>query len=73
MTDVAVGTRPAGRWRRQAESLRQTFLAVVEGFEAARRYERLSLMNDRELERLGITREDVAWYALYGERRPPIE
>jgi hypothetical protein len=43
---------------------------IAEGFAAAQRYERLAAMSDAELARRGLTREDLPWFAVYGERRP---
>jgi hypothetical protein len=43
---------------------------MAEGFAAARRYERLSSLSDAQLQRLGLTREDVGWFAMYGKPRP---
>jgi hypothetical protein len=50
--------------------LREARLGIAEGFAAARRYERLAILSDGELARRGLRREDVGWFALYGERRP---
>jgi hypothetical protein len=41
---------------------------MAEGFEAARRYRKLSILSDAELRQLGVTRRDLAWFAVY--RRP---
>jgi hypothetical protein len=62
---------PAARpWRRFADAVRKTGLGIAEGFAAARRYERLAVLSDGELARRGLRREDVGWFALYGEPRP---
>jgi hypothetical protein len=39
------------------------------GFAAGRRYRKLSLLSDAELRRLGVTRRDVAWFAVHGTPR----
>jgi hypothetical protein len=70
MSAIALRAPMAGGWRRLAEALRETRLAVAEGFAAARRYERLAVLSDAELARRGLSREDVGWFALYGEPRP---
>jgi hypothetical protein len=44
-------------------------LGVAEGFAAARRYRRLSILSDGELRQLGVTRQDLAWFAVYGKPR----
>ena len=76
MSDLALHHTAAARhsatgaWRQLTTTLRQAWLGLREGFEAARRYERLAASSDAELARLGITREDVPWFAMYGKRRP---
>jgi len=65
---LPVGTPTA--WRRSVDALRDLLSGIAEGFAAARRYPRLALMGGAELERRGLTRDDLAWFALYGERRP---
>jgi uncharacterized protein YjiS (DUF1127 family) len=70
MSDVALQTKGAGVVPRLATAVRQLIGAVAEGVAAARRYERLSTMRDPDLARLGITRDDLPWYALCGTRRP---
>jgi hypothetical protein len=50
--------------------MRQVWLGLADGLEAAHRYERLAASSDGELARLGITREDVPWFAMYGKGRP---
>jgi hypothetical protein len=60
----------AGAWRQFTTSLGQVWLGLRDGLEAAHRYERLAAASDAELARLGITREDVPWFAMYGKRRP---
>ena len=70
MSDIALRVPAAGAWRRFADALRETRLGIAEGFAAARRYERLAVLSDGELARRGLRREDVGWFALYGERRP---
>jgi hypothetical protein len=70
MTDIALPIPAAGAWRRFADTSRQVLLGIAAGFAAARRYERLAVLSDAELARRGLTREDVGWFALYGERRP---
>jgi len=48
----------------------EVLAAFAQGVAAAHHYERLSIMSDAELRRLGIERQDIAWFALYGEPRP---
>jgi hypothetical protein len=69
MTDIALQVPAAGAWRRFACALRETRLGIAEGFAAAHRYERLAAMSDARLAQMGLTREDVPWFAMYGERR----
>jgi hypothetical protein len=69
MNDVALRTTGHGAWRRFAEGCRQFLLAMAEGFAAARRYERLAMLSDPELRQLGVTRQDLAWFAVYGKPR----
>jgi hypothetical protein len=61
-------TAAAGGVRRLTDACRRFLLAVADGVAAARRYEKLASMSDAELARLGITREDVPWFAYSGER-----
>jgi hypothetical protein len=68
MSDVALITG-RGAWRRFAHHCRQFLLAIAEGFAAARRYRRLSTLSDAELRQLGVTRPDLAWFAVYGKPR----
>lgn len=70
MSDVAMPVTGSGAWRRSADAFRQFLLAMTEGFAAARRYERLSSLSDAQLRRLGITRQDLGWFAMYGKARP---
>jgi hypothetical protein len=42
---------------------------MAEGYAAARRYRRLSILSDAELRRRGVTRQDLAWFAVYGKPR----
>jgi hypothetical protein len=70
MTDIALQNPTTGAWRRFAHASRQALLGIAEGFAAAQRYERLAAMSDAELARRGLTREDVPWFAVFGERRP---
>jgi hypothetical protein len=70
MTDIALPVPAAGVLRRFAGASRQILRDIAAGFAAARRYERLAVLSDAELARRGLTREDVGWFALYGERRP---
>ena len=70
MTDIALQNQGAGVWRRFLHASRQALLGVAEGFMAAQRYERLAAMSDAALARRGLTREDVPWFAAFGERRP---
>lgn len=59
----------ARRWRRFADGCRQFLLGMAEGFVAARRYRRLLTLSDAELSQLGVTRNDLAWYAMSGKPR----
>jgi hypothetical protein len=70
MTDLALPVTGSSGWRRMVDSTREFLLAMAEGFAAARRYDRLSTLSDAQLARLGITREDVGWFAMYGKPRP---
>jgi hypothetical protein len=69
MSEVALQTSGRGAWRRFANGCRQFLLAVAEGFAAARRYRRLLMLSDAELRRLGVTRQDLAWFAVHGRSR----
>jgi hypothetical protein len=69
MSDVALQTTGRGAWRRFADGCRQFLLAMAEGFAAARRYRRLSILSDAELRQLGVARQDLAWFAMYGKPR----
>ena len=70
MTDLALPAKGSSGCYRTIDVIRQFLIAMAEGFAAARRYERLSSLSDSELARLGLTREDVGWFAMYGEPRP---
>jgi hypothetical protein len=70
MTDLALPVTGSSGWRRAVDTIREFVLAMAEGFAAARRYERLSSLSDAQLQRLGLTREDVGWFAMYGKPRP---
>jgi hypothetical protein len=70
MTDVALPATGSSGWRRTIDVVREFLLAMAEGFAAARRYDRLATLSDAQLARLGITREDVGWFAMYGKPRP---
>jgi hypothetical protein len=70
MTDVALPATGSSGWRRTIDAVREFLLAMAEGFAAARRYDRLSTLSDAQLSRLGIAREDVGWFAMYGTPRP---
>ena len=70
MTDLALPATGSNGWRRTVDAVRQFLIAMGEGLAAARRYERLSNASDAQLERLGITREDLGWFAMYGKPRP---
>jgi hypothetical protein len=68
---VLVVERPAAvGLRRFLAACGQFLAAFAEGIAAAHHYERLSAMSAAELRRLGIERQDIAWFALYGEPRP---
>ena len=68
MSDVAL-TTGRGAWRRFAHGCWQLLRGMAEGFAAARRYRTLSMRSDAELNRLRITRQDLAWFAVYGKPR----
>jgi hypothetical protein len=70
MSDIALQIPTADTWRRLVDASRQVLLGIVQGFAAAQRHQRLAAMSDAELARRGLTREDVPWFAAYGERRP---
>ena len=69
MSDVALQASGRGVWRRVASACRQFLQAMAEGFAAARRYRRLSILSDAELRQLGVARRDLAWFAVYGRPR----
>jgi hypothetical protein len=70
MSEMALWRPTTGIWRRIGGASHQMLLGIAEGFAAARRYERLALMSDAELARRGLAREDLAWFAVYGEHCP---
>ena len=70
MSDIALPGATTGGWQRLAEASRQVLLGIAEGFAAAQRYRRLAAMSDAALARRGLSREDVPWLAVFGERRP---
>jgi hypothetical protein len=69
MNAVALQTTGRGAWWRFVSGCRQFLLGMAEGFAAARRYRRLSILSDAELRRLGVTRQDLAWFGVYGKSR----
>jgi hypothetical protein len=69
MSAVALHTTGRGAWRRFVNGFRQFLLGMAEGYAAARRYRRLSILSDAELRRRGVTRQDLAWFAVYGKPR----
>jgi hypothetical protein len=69
MVDVALHTTERDAWRRFAHGCGQFLMGVAEGFAAARRYRRLSILSDAELRQLGVTRRDLACFAVYGRPR----
>jgi hypothetical protein len=69
MSDVALQTIGRGAWRRFADGCRQFLLGMAEGFAAARRYQGLAMLSDGELSQLGVTRRDLAWFAVSGKPR----
>jgi len=71
MTDIALPAPAASAWHRLTRISREVLLGLAEGFAAARRHERLAAMSDAQLARMGLAREDVPWFAMYGERRRP--
>jgi hypothetical protein len=70
MSDIALQDPTTGDWRRFTDASRRALLGIAEGFAAAKRYQRLAAMSDAELARRGLRREDVPWFAVFGERRP---
>lgn len=70
MTDLALPATGSSGWRRVLQPFREFALAMGEGLAAARRYERLSALSDSQLHRIGLAREDVGWFAMYGRPRP---
>lgn|SRR5690606_2377137 len=70
MNEMALRRPSAGAWRQFLQVARRVFGAIADGFAAAKRYERLKTMSDAELARRGLKREDLAWFALFGERPP---
>lgn len=70
IADAVRGARTgvAGVLQHLTGACRRLLLAVADGVGAVRRYERLARMSDAELARLGITRADVPWFAVSGER-----
>jgi hypothetical protein len=69
MSAVALQTTGRGAWWRFVSGCRGFLLGMAEGFAAARRYRRLSILSDGELRQLGVTRRDLAWFAVYGKPR----
>ena len=69
MSDVALDITGRGAWRRFVRACRQFLRAMAEGYAAAGRYRKLSILSDAELGRLGLTRQDLAWLAMYGTPR----
>jgi hypothetical protein len=70
MSVLALERPTAGALRTVRVACGEFLAAVAQGVAAAQHYERLSLMSDGELRRLGIERQDIAWFALYGKPRP---
>ena len=70
MTDIALERPPGGSWHRLANAARRLVLGLADGLGTARRYRRLAAMSDAQLARRGLTRNDVPWFAVFGERRP---
>lgn len=70
MSEIASRSPTAGAWRRFAGVSCEVLVGIAEGLAAAWRYERLAAMSEAELARRGLTREDLPWFAAYGERRP---
>jgi hypothetical protein len=69
MSDVALGTTGRGAWRRFADGCRRFLWAMAERYAAAGCYRRLSMLSDAELRQLGVRRQDLAWFAVYGKPR----
>lgn len=69
MSDVALQVIGRSAWRRAVNGSRQFVLGMAEGFAAARRYRSLLMLSDAELRHLGLTRQDLARFAVYGKRR----
>jgi hypothetical protein len=70
MTEIALHGPAAGSWQRLIHASRQVLVGIAEGFAAAQRYKRLAAMSDAALARRELTREDLPWIAVFGERRP---
>jgi hypothetical protein len=70
MTDLALPVTGSSGWRRTVDAVREFLRVMGEGLAAARRYERLSTLSGAQLRRLGISREDLGWFAMYGKPRP---
>jgi hypothetical protein len=70
MSEIALHVPAAGSWRRLVHASRQVLLGIADGFAAAQRYNKLAAMSDAALARRGLTREDVPWFAVFGEPRP---
>jgi hypothetical protein len=70
MTDLALPVTGSSGWRRTVDAAREFLRVMGEGLAAARHYERLSTLSGAQLRRLGISREDLGWFAMYGKLRP---
>jgi hypothetical protein len=67
---VLAAERPVtGAVRRLLSFCQDLAAGIADGVAAAHRYERLSSMSDADLRRLGVSRRDIAWFALYGKQR----
>jgi uncharacterized protein YjiS (DUF1127 family) len=49
------------------EALSKTWLGLRDGVRAARNYQRLKTMSDRELARRGVSREEILRVAMFGK------
>jgi hypothetical protein len=70
MSVLAVERPVTGAVRRFLTFCRDLAAGIADGIAAAHRHERLSSMSDADLRRLGVSRRDIAWFALYGKQRP---
>lgn len=74
MSTISMDSRPrrsgasGGALTRLSQGVGAFFAGLSDGLAACRRYEELSLLSDRRLAELQLRREDLARYAMFGER-----